>query len=1198
MWHILDESHKKNWMIMRLCVIFMFFLQFTAFANSVAQDQVISLNLKNVSYYELFNEIHKQTGLRFIYNTNQLEQMPRVDIYAKERQVLDVLKEVLSGSPFTFLYDKDVVMLIPREDEEKKGIRLVGKVVDETKHPMPGVTIKLDKTNVGTVTNTKGIFTLTLPVDNGVLLFSFVGYKSEKVTFSKATKDTLHVTMQEDIVSINEVSVVGTGYQTVNRRDMVGAFSVVKAEDVKMAGSMNIVNMLQGQIPGMIVMRNSARAGTSAKIKIRGTSTLGNTDPLFVVDGIIQEEPLRLNASIGQIDDLENIIGDQVSWLSPDDIETITVLKDASATAIYGSRASNGVIVITTKKPKSGDRISVNYSGSFSFTPRLHYDQFNLMNSQERVAFAEEAFSAGSLYASEPIPDMNTPEGVMRLFFQGKLTEDEYFDRRDYLETLNTDWLKLLTRRALTHTHNLSFGGGSKKTTYSASLGYSKQEGQEIGNNSERFTVRVALNMRLHDKIQLAVGVNGSVTKTVGYANGVNPLGYATSTSRAIPAFEENGDYAYYYKTNMYKYNRENEYLSYSILNEMDNSRSTVKSGRMGVTLDFSWELTPWLKYQLTGGYTYNSVNSDSYSTERSYYIASQYRGYDYGTMTSTHPWYAAAQLPAGGELFSSSGTQYNYNIQNKLVISRDFNEDNRLNIMLGTEVRSAINHNTQTTFWGFVPDRGNMFIKPTVPENIVPIMSVGTPEGFDILNDLYTGGARIAKRTDNFFSLFATIAYSFRDRYVFNFNIRSDASNRFGQDVNKRFDPTYSFGLSWRMSEEPWMDFLDEVITDLNFKATYGIQGNTNLSKSPDLILKLGKVKEPYATYSSRIMSIPNPQLSWERTRSWNFGLDFQLFQRFNIVLDYYRRRSNAVISREIAYENGRPSMDINGGILYNNGIEATVSFNPVNTENFGINISLNGSKNWNKGGESPFEATYADYLGGVTTSVLKKGYPVSAIWSWKFTGLNPENGAPEFANLDVDKETATLDPTTVLTYSGKTEPDITGGINLGVRYRAFTLNSSFAFLLGGVKRLSNPYKDFEYGVRLPDATININRDILKRWKNPGDEKYTNIPALLPKEYLVEIPFYEGEPIDMLSMYEQSSVLVVKSSFLRCRDLSFSWRMPSDMAEKIGLRSFTAGISVSNLFVLASSRFQGFDPELDDSVMPRNYSLSISVGF
>ncbi len=598
---------KKTFLIMRLTFLLTVMFSLSTWATSLAQESTVTLQMKDASLEQVILELREQTGMRFFYSIDKIKSFNHVSIQAKGEKLADVLNRLLEGTGLTYTLLDDVVVIkdavLNQKKDSVKNTTVKGIVRDVKKQPIPGVTVLVKGTTIGVTTDANGKFSLFVPSATSELMFSFVGMKTITLKCNERPKQgDWVITMEDDVIAMDEVNVVSTGYQTVNRRDMVGSFSQVKAEDIMVAGAVNITDMLQGQIPGMIVTRSSARAGSSANIKIRGTATLGNTDPIFVVDGIIQEDPIRLNASSGQIDDIKNIIGDQVSWLNPHDIETITVLKDASATAIYGSRASNGVIVITTKKPKSGDRISVRYSGSFSFTPRLRYDQFNLMNSQERVMFAEEVFSLGSLYSSEPIPDMNTPEGVMRLFFLGKISEEEYWTRRDYLETLNTDWLKLLTRRALTHSHNVSFGGGSERATYSASLGYSKQEGQEVGNDTEKFTSRVALNMRLHDKVRMAISLDGTVGKTLGYANGVNPLQYATTTSRAIPAFDENGEYAYYLKRSTYKYNGENEYLSYNILNEMDNSRSTIKSGRVGVTLDFSWELTSWLKYQLTGG--------------------------------------------------------------------------------------------------------------------------------------------------------------------------------------------------------------------------------------------------------------------------------------------------------------------------------------------------------------------------------------------------------------------------------------------------------------------------------------------------------------------------------------------------------------------------------------------------------------------
>lgn len=1183
---------------------------FSGYGARNVQD-TISLDLKEVKLEKFVEMMKEKTGLNFLYNSSLFKGIESISVVARGERWETVLRRVLDKVGFT--YDvKDEIIVISRKPQNvtkqsgHPNIVIQGRVVDVNKQPIPGVSVRVrllkesenlrSSLTLGTVTNGEGYYKWIVNLqDDFELVFSFIGMETRVIRYTG--QDSINVVLKEAVSEIGEVNVVSTGYQNVNRRDMVGSFSAVKADDIKIAGVSNMSDLLQGQIPGMIVTRTSSRAGSSPKIKIRGTTTLGNTDPLFVVDGIIQDEPIRFNANVGTIDDMENIIGDQVSWLNPNDIETITVLKDASATAVYGSRASNGVIVITTKKPKSGDRLSINYSGSLSISPRPTYARFNLMNSQERVHFSEEAYATGAKYAVEPIPDVNTFEGVMRLFLGGNMQEGEYLKRRNDFETMNTNWLKILTRTAITHSHNLSVGGASDKATYMFSAGYNKEEGVEKGNSSERLTARAAINMNLRHDMRLAFNMNGTVGKNIGYANGVNPLNYATSTSRAIPCYEEDGSLAYYYRTNSYRYNTDNRYLSYNILNEMENSESTVKNGKMSLGLDFNWRLTEWLTYQLTGGYSYNSVDTERFSTERSFYVANAYRGYDYGTVDTSDPWYAAAQLPNGGELFSSSATQHSYNIQNKLLIQKTFKDDHRLNVMLGTEVRSSRNNNVQTMFWGYVPDRGHIFVKPIPPQNIVPVGASAIPSEFGILNDLYNGRSQVARRTDNFFSLFATLAYSLKNRYVFNFSFRNDASNRFGQDVNGKFDPTYSLGAAWRVSEEKWMAGASNVISDLNLKVTYGIQGNANLSKSPDLILRMQGIKEQFNSYYSHISSIPNPNLSWERTHTWDFGLDLRLFNRVNVVVDYYTRKSNAVIEQDIPYLNGRDKMSINGGILYNRGIEITVSFNPVNKKDFGLNVSINSSKNWNEGGETPFEATYYNYLTGVSTSVLKKGYPVGAFWSYAFAGLNGTDGSPLFNNMDVDGETAKADPTTVLVYSGSNEPDFTGGLNFGVRYKAFTLNTAFSLLLGGHKRLKSPFAALHNGIRLPEVSTNLSKELNKRWKKPGDENVTDIPAILTGQYSMATPFNSSANM-ITDLYANSDALVVSSSFLRCRNLALSWRMSNEWLKKLKLNSFTVSASVSNLFVIASKRYHGFDPELNESVMPKSYSLSLNIGF
>ena len=1185
---------------MKLFALFMFLGFCTCRATVSAQDARIDLEMSNVTLSQVFQRIEQLTDYMFIYKSEDVKAIQHITVDARQMMVRDVLEKCLENTGLSYVFKRNVIVIqkAVKDEPEKNIVRISGKVTDEKDEPLPGVTVYVKGfiRGVGTSTDNAGRYSVSVPkVEKLSLVFSFVGMEPKEIMYTG--QDTINVVLREMVNEMDEVTVVSTGYQTVNRKDMVGSYTTLKAEDIMLPAYSSIDQMLQGQVAGMVITNSSARAGASPKIQIRGTSTiLGNQDPIWVIDGIIQDDPIEINAGTGLIDDMRNIIGNQVSWLNPNDIETITVLKDASATAIYGSRASNGVIVITTKKGKK-DRLSINYTGNISISPAPRYDQFNVMNSQERVHFSEEAYNFGVRYQKTPIKQLHTYEGTLRMLMEGDITQDEYIANRNRLEVMNTDWLDILTRTAISHNHNLSVSGATSKVNYMISAGYSKNNGQEIGNSSERFTSRASVGIQFNEQIRVNFALDGTVGKNIGYAAGVNPLNYALTTSRALPAYNEDGSYAFYRIENTYKYNTsaQPDGLGFNILNELENSGSEVKNGRIGINLSFFWKLYPWLEYQFTGGYTYNNINSQSYVGENTYAIANKYRGYDYGTINPDDPWFNAAVLPFGGELFTSNATQNSYNIQNKLLISKSFNEDHRLNVMLGVEVRSTKNDNLSNTLWGYVKDRGNMLVRPTAQDKFTPIGSASQSGLGDIFDQIYSGKSKVESKTDNFFSVFATLAYSLKNRYVLNLNVRNDASNRFGQDVNNRFDPTYSLGLSWCVTEEKFMAN-QRWLTALNLKATYGIQGNALLNLSPELILQQQGVADIYNEYYSNISSIPNPQLSWERTRTWNLGMDMQLFNKVNVVVDYYSRRSNAVIQKDIAYENGLTSMKLNGGIVYNKGIEVTVNLTPINTKDFGLSFSVNSSKNWNTTGKSDFDVTVENYLEGNETMILKKGYSLGSMWSYAFAGLNGENGTPMFKNLEFSEENPyNGDPTTYLVYSGQKNPYFTGGLNLSIRYRSFTLGSSFALLLGGKKRLTSPYSSMAAGIYMPKETSNVSKDLAKRWKKPGDEKYTNIPGFIQGNQLLETQ--EGNK-NMMDMWAQSDALVVNSSFLRCRNLTLGWRLNQKMAKKMRVSNLTVSASVNNLFVIASKRFNGFDPELDNSVMPKNYSLGISVGF
>ncbi|HAH72008.1 MAG TPA: SusC/RagA family TonB-linked outer membrane protein, partial [Butyricimonas virosa] len=1026
---------------------------------SFGQEKKFTFSFKHVPISTVYLHIEKNSDYSFVYNTQEVQRIGLKDYKFENASIREILDYCLKETDLTYeIRDKHIII---HRDYQKKGLEEMvvvrGKVVGADDVVLPGVTVLLKGTVTGVTTDAEGKYSIFVPKKGATLIFSFVGMKTKEVVCGD--KREINVTLEEDVQAMEEVVV--TGYQTLRKSDVVGSVTTVKASDIMMPAYTSIDQMLQGRVAGMMVMNTSSRMGTSPKIRIRGTSTiLGNQDPLWVVDGVIQPDPLPLNQNDMMVDDLKNILGNQISWLNPADIETITVLKDASATAIYGSKAANGVIVITTKRGQT-DRMTVNYNGTFSFRIRPHYGLFNLMNSEERIQFSQEAFAAGAVYQNVPVESLNTYEGIMTLFYAKQISKEEAEMAIQRLGQTNTDWFKLLTRNSFSHNHNLSISGGSEKIVYNVSLGYSDQAGVEKDNDAKNLSGRINVGIELHPKVRVDMSLIGSVNRTWGYAAGVNPLEYATSTSRSVLAYDDVGNQYFQKLRANYRYNENLVLLGFNILNEMQHSYSKNKSSQINGNLNFSWDITPWLRYEFVGGINNNVGVSESYAGEQTHYVAKNYRGYDFGSEMFGSDKYKAAMLPSGGELYNGNSDVLGWNVQNKITFQKTLKEDHRINLLIGTEVSSTKTENRGQKIYGYVAERGESVIRPTPIKELVPIGNAPVT-GWGILEDLYDGaGWSRSTLTDNKFSLFATLAYSYKNRYVLNASIRNDASNRFGQDQNKRFDPTYSFGLSWNVAQEPWLNSISNILNQFNMRVSYGIQGNAVNSISPELILSMGTTKLYYGDYMSTIFRIPNPHLSWERTKIWNFGLDVQFIQWITMNLEYYTRTSNNIVNQRIALEYGREGTEVNGGRIVNSGVEYTLNITPIRTKNWAWTIGLNSSKNWNKAKtQSISEITLRDYLSGSSDKVLKEGYAVSSFWSYNFKGINPNDGSPEYNLLFEQDEQGDYvrnednnlvlreisDYTDLLVYSGKTEPDFTGGLTTRLRWKGLTFGANFS--------------------------------------------------------------------------------------------------------------------------------------------------------
>ena len=1167
---------RKLLTTIKLLCVFAFVASFALPAKDSSQEKV-NLNVRSANLSTVLMQIKDQTDVKILYNENQLRHVTCEDMDLRDMFVEDALRQVLTGTGFWYSV-VDGVYVIVRDDTKDKGPRVVnGRVTDMQDNPLPGVAVILKGTSTGTATDVNGHFKMVLVDTTSTLVFSFIGMETQEVRYTG--QDSLFVKMKEEAKEIDEVIV--TGYQDLNKKTAVGAYSAIKGEDLVMSGTNSLAQMLQGKIPGMMVINNSGLTGQRQTVRVRGTSTiLGNSEPVWVVDGILQEDPLpfemeEFNATSqgdleGNLDLMKDFVGSSIDWLNPGEIESITVLKDAAATAIYGTKAANGVIVIRTKRGERGAP-RVSYYGRYTMSLRMNYNRMEYMNSQERVDLSREGFERGARFDAETIGYT----GLALSYLRGEITRDQLVEQARQLETVNTDWFDILYRNPFSHEHSLSVSGGDSHGSYRASVSYTKTLNTAIGNDLERYRGSINVQTRLGEKLSLYASLSGAYTKTNLFASGVDPFSYAQNTSRVIPCYGEDGE-LYFYNNGGYLYN---------ILNELENSGSQNSQSSVNINLNLRYSIIDDLRVslQLGGGRT-NSF-AETWFTERSHYMA-KIRKYDYDSVSADSDLFDDCPVPFGGMYLATESRNFNYTMRLQADYVKRFKEVHTMSLMAGWEVRSSQYDGMQQRAYGYQPDRGMSFAE-------VPL-EIGTGT-----NAFAAQQPTLTKRLSNTASYYASASYNYMQRYAVSFNVRGDANNRFGQDERDKFSPIWSMGLRWNVGDEPWMMNVDNILTDISLMATFGYQANLAEGISPDLTARYNEVDFTTGEHSMSIVKRPTPGITWEKTMSMDYNLTWSLFKgRFNGSFSYYYKKTTDLITeRTVPFENGVETEYINYGDMTNSGWDLYFSLVPVRTKNFSWSLSTSFSHNENtlKSTYENNDASNTSWEAATNGNFKKEGYPLNAFWAFRYTGLNPENGGPLIDVTGVTSEHATEDPTLYMEYAGQKDPTQNIGVNMVFRYKNLSIPFSVYYVHGGKQFLPNPWTQRD---RMPTEYTNVSNELNKRWRNPGDEAHTNIPGV-PVTGTYEGTLYEaGEGTITLYPYQMwgySNVRVVDMWYIRFNDFSLSYDLPErwikGFAQSVRISAFA-----SNPLQIKSKDLKGRDPEVAMGSQPRERTFSLGV--
>lgn len=1097
-----------------------------------------------------------------------------------------------------------------------QSLQVEGIVVSRGGEPLVGASIRILGTTRGVMTDLNGKY--RLKAEKGERLeISFIGMKKQVVSVSSAP---MRIVLQEDAQLIDEVIV--TGYQKIRSRVYTGAATSVKASEVKIDGTADISRMLEGRVPGLSIQNISGSFGSAPRINIRGgASIIGNVQPLWVIDGAVYEDLIPLTLDQLASGDAATLIGSAVAGLNPGDISDIQVLKDASATSIYGARALNGVIVISTKAGRRGAPLRVSYGLELGFRQTPSYREYDLLNSQETMGLYAEMERKGyfgidrMLYGRrggiyhQMYRDASTYDSDAGRF----LLENTDAGRKAYLqrgERANTDWFAHLFTLRPTMQHSMSISGGGERMATYASVGYYEDFGWSVADKVRRFTANLRSQFYLSPKLEISFSGHGSLRKqeapgtlperkntAIGSYErdfDINPFSYALSTSRTLSPYNLDGSYAYY----------RNNWASFNILNEYANNSIGISVLDYKLQGELSYKASDALEAKLLF-----AVRGATTATEHQIHEGSNLIG---AMRANDNPIVSAENIyllhhrdqphlqPSvpltDGGIYSKNTTDMTSLLSR---LSLEYNKRwgrHDLKAFAFAEIRRTERTSAPFSGYGIQYDRGNQI--STQPDVFIKLREQ---------NDAYFG---LEERHDRGLTFSGSATYGYDGRYILNAVVNTEGSNASGKHSRSRWLPTWNIGAKWNMDRESW--FRNRLFDRLALRMSYGLTAKMNDAAINSVAVYrnefLQRLDPSERERAMRLLHLENRDLTWEKMYELNFGVDASLLEkRVMINLDLYQRSAFDLIDLvRTSGVGGQYYKYANFGDMRTCGIELGVRTRNIVSGSFSWTTSLTIGAMHQRITRLLNRPNTFDMVAGRGRGNIV-GYPRGSLFSFNFQGLNRE-GLPTFdfgqyplggsadANIVGADFADSQYSQSYLIYHGAVEPQITGGLSNVFRYKQWELNIFLTMQAGNKIRL-NPTFDPNY------ADLNVfSKEWLNRWLNPGDELKTNVPTL-PSQTLISQMGQERVE-RAYNTYNYSQERVADGSFVRLKNVSLAYSLPRKVLKRWGLTSLQIKANVSNPFLIYSDRrLNGQDPEFYRSggvalPTPRQYTFTVNLGF
>ncbi len=1167
-------------------------------------------------------KIEQTYKVSFVYDADEISKSMVLEVPEKLGTIQESL-EPLKQKNIGYRQVGNQVILKVQETASrviKKDIVVRGTVKDKSDgKAVPGVSVFVKGTNVIASTNERGEYQIAAKDATSILVFRYIGYKTIEVLVG--TKTVINVDLEEDANQLKEVNIVSTGYQQLDRKLFTGAATTLKASDIERLGVTDISRMLEGQVAGVTLQNVSGTFGAAPKIRVRGATSLsGDNKPLWVVDGIILEDIVNISNEALSSGDANTLLGSSVAGINADDIESFNILKDAAATAMYGARAMNGVIVVTTKKGKQTEgKPRISYTGNFTTYSKPTYEGTDILNSEEQMAVLIEYLNKGAYQI--PSASRGANGGIFYKMYNELYTYDPAtekfnlrFDKASQETFLtryanaNTDWFDVIYKNSLKQEHSLSVSSGTENFQTYGSTSYLHDEGQTIGNNVDRFTGNFRMNFSPSKKLSFELITTGSVRNQQA-PNGstdresdpvygsyyrefdINPYNYARNTSRMLTPYDENGNLEYFVRN----------YAPFNIINEIANNYMTLQLLDIKVQGGAKYKIIPSLTYSVNAAYRFSKSERQNYVLENSNQAqafrlggnATNNGSNDYLYVDPANPTgLPVSVLPTGGFYNTAGDNLTNYYFRHDLVYDTKFNEDHLLNVFGSMEVRYIDRQNQYFNGVGYQYQNGGL-----VNPNYLYFKEAGEA------GKAYFG---MGNNYERYVAYMLRAAYSYKGRYSINATTRYDGSNKAGRSRSARWLPTWNVSGSWNMDEEsfwPKNNILSSAVLRGSYGLTASIGSATNsLAVFYDQISRRQFLKDQEVqTY---ISDLQNTELTWEKSYDANIGLDLKfLNNKINFTVDVYNRKIHDLLgSLSTSGIGGQFNKTANYGKISSKGIEFSVTGSPVNVRDFKWTTNFNLSINKNKITE--LDALPQIWRAVSATGAAVLGYPQRGLFSVKFAGLNHDYGYPTFYGAD-GKPTTYIglqgDDIGMLKYEGPTDPTTTGGYFNQIRYKNFTLSALLKFSAGNVLRLS-PNIAASYS----DMTT-LSRDVLNRWIMPGDERYTSIPALLDPVSAAAIVSSSGSTTDArypYNLYNYSTERVVSGDYIKLSRISMTYDIPKKFYSSLKMTNASLALACDNVAVLyADKRLNGEDPEFFSTggvalPVPTQYTISLRFGF